>query len=99
MTVTPTTEIQAANTSTCDSLAKEAVDISAEKDIRLLKVRSPEVLEDNRASYEKPSGDSTAIVLSCTGTGAWSNATETNVLLELTVDSDGDFFIGYKQQD
>ena len=80
----------------CAKLAEEAVAISEDEDVSLLKVRDFKPTEDNRTGFVKPSsGD--ALLLSCTGTGIWSDTTQGAVRLEATVDSDGDTFIAYNQ--
>jgi hypothetical protein len=90
-----------ATTTTCDDLASEAVRISEEQEavVKLLKVRQPDVVEDNRETYEVPSGGDDVLVLSCKGVGVWSDATKSDVQLELTVDSDGDEFVSYEPID
>lgn len=99
-TVAPTTESASSGLVdfTCDDLAEQAVEISEGNDVELIKVRSPEVVEDNRLTYEEPNDDSSVVVFSCSGTGVWSNNEEQSVLVKATVDSDGDFFVGYEQQ-
>jgi hypothetical protein len=86
-------------TATCDDLAKEAVRISEKQDVQLLKVRSAKIVTDNRKTVAKPSGDKAALVLSCRGTGVWSDAGDNSpVLLKLTIDSDGEQFVEYAEQ-
>jgi hypothetical protein len=82
---------------TCDQLAQESVEAAKTQDVQLLKVRNPKIVKDNRKTYEKPAGDDDALVLSCKGTGVWSDG-EANgpVLLKLTVDADGDDFIAWE---
>jgi hypothetical protein len=81
----------------CAMLAKEAVSLSKGEDIKLIKVRSPKIVKDNRKTYKKPTGDDDALVLSCMGAGVWSDSTDSPVLLDLTVDADGDPFVAYKE--
>jgi len=83
-----------------EQLGAEAVRASAESSqtpIKLLKVRSPRVVQDNRHTYTVPTGTKMALILSCSGVGVWSNGDEeTRVLIELKVDADEDAFIYYE---
>lgn len=82
----------------CEDLATEAVDVSVTQDaaVELLKVRQPRVVKDRRETYKLPTGSAEALILSCTGTGVWSDGTKSPVVLEYTVDSDGDTWVAYK---
>ena len=83
----------------CADLASEAVDSSSDgKDDQseLLKVRNPRVVKDNRKTWMAPTGDGEALILSCKGTGVWSDIDPSPVLLKLTVDSDGDQWIQWE---
>lgn len=92
-------EASSYKSATCEELAKQAVLASEKQDVQLLKVRSPKVVTDNRKTVTKPTGDKAALVLSCKGTGVWSDAGEdTPVLLKLTLDSDGETFYEYAEQ-
>ena len=84
---------------TCTQLAEEAVRISKGEDNELLKVRAPKIVTDNRKTFKKPKGDKEVLVLSCMGSGVWSDGGATApVLLKLVVDADGDPFVGYEPQ-
>jgi hypothetical protein len=86
---------------TCDELADEAVRISSESNdsSKLLKVREPAVVSDNRDTYKKPTGTGEALVLSCSGTGVWSDGGDNSkVVLKLTVDADGESYVAYEEQ-
>lgn len=81
----------------CQDVATEAVRISEEKDAALVltAVSGLEIVEDNRESLVQPdSGE--AVALSCEGTGTWNDMPDTPVLVELTVDSNGDEWVGYE---
>lgn len=82
---------------TCQDLADQAVEISKDQDTTLLKVRKLKVKADHSSDYKKPTGDKESLVLSCTGTGVWSSGATTPVLLQYTVDSDGQGFFSYKE--
>ncbi len=83
----------------CEKLAKEAVRVSSEQEaqVRLIKVRGVKVRKDNRMSFKKPTGDKSALVMSCKGTGVWSDGDDRPVLVNLSVDADGDEFVEYKE--
>jgi len=87
---------QKADKLTCTDLADKAVEISHDKDVKLLKVRKLKLETDNYATYKLPTGDKEALILSCTGTGVWSNGDTSPVLLKYTVDSDGQVFYSYE---
>jgi hypothetical protein len=81
----------------CDQLAAEAARMPKNGNVQLLKVRSPGIVQDNRRSYTKPTGTGDALILSCQGTGVWSDGgPDSPVLLKLTIDKDGDTFTGYE---
>jgi hypothetical protein len=82
----------------CKDLAKRSAKISQDQanGITLLKVRGLKVVKDHRESYRLPKGDGEALLLSCTGTGVWSDITKSPVRLKWTVDADGDDFIEYQ---
>ena len=82
---------------TCADLASEAVALSEDEGVRLLKVREPEIELDQRSTYQRPSGTEETAILRCLGTGVWSDGTTSNVRLTLKVDADGDAFIGYAE--
>ena len=90
-------EESAREDTTCESLADESITISEDQDIQLLKVRKPVVKRDNRDTYTEPTGTKDALLMSCTGTGVWSNGTTTPVLIRYTVDADGDEFVQYRE--
>ena len=83
---------------TCADLADEAVSISEGQDVELVKVRSPKIVKDHRDDVTVPKGDGDALVLSCRGTGVWSDGGPTSqVKLELTVDADKELFVRYQE--
>jgi hypothetical protein len=84
----------------CDDLASESVRISDENDqpLKLLKVRNPTIVTDNRESYSVPTGNEEALILKCEGMGVWSTGDNAMVTLRETVDSDGDAWIKYAIQ-
>lgn len=87
------------NQATCDDLADEAVRISAEDaglGAKLLKVREARTVEDNRDTYQTPTGSDEALVLACRGEGAWSDGSKIDVRIELSVDSDGESWVFFK---
>lgn len=82
---------------TCDDLAEEAVRISDESGSlfgTLLKVRGVTLTDDHRTSYTRPTGTDDALILGCRGAGVWSNGADLDVELSLTIDSDGDVWVG-----
>jgi hypothetical protein len=83
---------------TCADLADEAVRISEEQQppVLLLKVREPTTVDDNTRTYEVPTGSESVLVLSCVGTGVWSDGTSDDVRLRLTVDADAEAFVYYE---
>lgn len=82
---------------TCEDLAEEAVRISAEAaNGELMKVRDPQIVTDNRETFEMPQGVNDALVLECQGMGVWNSGVNYPVLLSLTVDADGDGFVYYE---
>ena len=87
---------------TCDYLADEAVKLSKDQSeqnqgVTLLKVRHPEIKKDNRKTFELPKGDKSAVILQCRGAGVWSDGGNNDVRIKLTVDSDGEQFIGFQE--
>lgn len=83
----------------CGTAAKEAVRISREQapPVQLEGVRDLEVTQDARDTYDVPERDGEATVLTCRGTGRWSDGdTTTPVVVGVTVDADGDFFVFYE---
>lgn len=87
-------------TTTCEDIAEDSVRISGESnsDVKLIKVRAIKVKTDNRKTVVKPtSGGGDSLVLACTGTGVWSDASTTPVLLKMTVDADGELFVSYEE--
>lgn len=85
------------DTMSCDDLAAHAVGMSEAQGakLRLLKVRDPQVVKDNR-SGDRASGAVEELILSCSGIGVWSDGGSTaEVQLRLTVDADGDEFVHY----
>ncbi|MDN4159908.1 hypothetical protein [Nocardioides abyssi] len=83
----------------CERAVTEAVRISAEQEpaVLLEDVTDLVVLRDERDDHELPSGDTDATVLSCRGTGVWSDGdTTTPVLVGVTVDADGVLYVFYE---
>ncbi|MEU4217343.1 hypothetical protein [Actinoplanes sp. NPDC026623] len=83
----------------CSTISAAAVYNSAhdQNRIKLLKVRAPRIVVDNRRGFTAPKGSSIKVALACTGTGTWSNGnSHTKVHVELRVDSDGEGFILFK---
>ncbi|WKN49232.1 DUF2510 domain-containing protein [Nocardioides sp. Arc9.136] len=83
----------------CGTTVEEAVRISEEQapPVRLLDVRDVEVVVDARGSVEVPTGPEEATVLTCRGTGTWSDGDRsTPVIVGVTVDSEGDYFVHYE---
>jgi hypothetical protein len=84
----------------CKRLGKQAAEISDEQSngmsLILLKVRAPRIIKDNRETYKLPKGDKETLLLSCRGTGVWSDMSKSPVLLRWTVDADGDDFVAYE---
>jgi len=82
----------------CDYLADEAVRISAENTqvVLLLKVRDPSIVQDNRASYEVPTGTKDTLILRCEGLGVYNDGEDAPTRLDWTVDSDGDQYVLFK---
>lgn len=97
-TADPAAEAPSLATYTCPQLATEAAAISKGKDLELIKVRAPKIVKDNRKTFKKPTGDKDALVLSCKGTGVWSDNTTAPVVMKLTVDADGTGFVSYEEQ-
>jgi hypothetical protein len=83
---------------TCDVLAEEAVLVSQSLDdgeADLVKIRESAVVEDHRADYLPPAGAEESLLLSCRGTAAWTDLSESAVLTQLTIDADGEVFVAY----
>lgn len=83
---------------TCQQLAAEAAAVSAGDPIELLKVRELQEEFRRRFNYDPPEGADETLLLSCTGTGVWSDGQRTPVEVRLTVDADGDRFVWYEAQ-
>jgi hypothetical protein len=81
----------------CEDVAKEAVDISKEKDALLVLegVTELSVAEDNRDSFSPPDSGR-GLVLSCTGTGQWNEMDDTAVKVQLEAGSDGEPWVRYE---
>ena len=85
----------------CQDVAEEAVGISDDQEDQMFvleDVRDLEIIEDNRDSYETPSSGE-EVILSCEGTGVWDKIDEAPVLVQKTVDADGDEWIRYEMTD
>ena len=86
----------------CATTAEEAVRVSEEQHppVRLEDVEDLRVVEDRRESHEVPTGGGDETVLTCRGTGVWSDGdTTTPVLVRVTVDSEGQYFVFYEATD
>ncbi|WP_148573063.1 hypothetical protein [Nocardioides caldifontis] len=86
---------------TCEEVAEEAVGISDDQEGQLFvleDVKALSIVEDNRDDYETPSSGE-EVILSCEGTGVWDKLDETPVLVQKTIDSDGDEWIRYEMTD
>jgi len=84
---------------TCDAAAEEAVTISANSGdltTKLLKVREPAVVEDNRADLQQPSGTGDVLVMACEGVGVWEDGSNDRVRIEVSLDADQDVFVFYE---
>lgn len=84
----------------CQDVADEAVTISDDNKgmLILVKVTDLEIVEDHRE--DPPSPDKgRAVVLTCKGTGEWDDMGDTPVIVELTVDSDGEEWVRYEMTD
>jgi hypothetical protein len=82
---------------TCADLAEDAVELGENPaGVALLKVRSPEMTEDNRTDYTLPTGTGETVLLQCKGAGVFNNGMTNRVKLEATVDADEDIFVGWE---
>lgn len=83
---------------TCEDLAADAVRISEDQDVQLLKVRGLKVdLDKQESGWDTPTGTDEVVVMRCTGRGVWSDGSDSNVRVELRVDADDDAFVYYKE--
>jgi len=80
---------------TCAQLGVEAARVSKGGTPELLTVRAPTMVKDNRATYTKKAGAKAALLMTCKGTGVWSDGTNTALTLQLTVDAKGNQFVVY----
>ena len=81
----------------CARLGVEAAKISKGENVELLKVRAPKIVKDSRKTYKKPTGSKSVVLLTCKGTGVWSDGDEkTMVMLSLKMDADGSLFAYYQ---
>jgi hypothetical protein len=84
---------------TCDELADEAVRISEEDTgfgVKLLKVHTPQLVEDNRDDYEIPTGANRERIMACRGGGSWADGDTVDVRVELSVDADDEQWVFFK---
>lgn len=82
---------------TCEQLADEAVRISEDQEVSLLKVRALEVsLDKQETGWDEPTGAEEVTVLRCNGVGVWSDGSNDNVRVMLKVDADADAFVYYE---
>lgn len=91
-------EVEAGDDSmTCEQLADEAVRISEDQDVKLLKVRALEVsLDKQETGWDEPTGTDEVTVLRCNGQGVWSDGSKDDVRIMLKVDADADAFVFYE---
>lgn len=81
---------------TCEDLAEEAAALGeSSTGVSLLKVRQPEMVTDNRADYQVPTGSGETLVLECRGAGVFSNNAKSDVKLKATVDADEDYWVSW----
>jgi hypothetical protein len=91
-------DVAASGPMTCDQLATEAVELSEDEPVELLKVRALDVdLDQQTSGWDAPTGADETVVLRCTGRGVWSDGSKQGVRLELSVDADEDYFVSYQQ--
>ena len=84
----------------CEDVADEALTIDEDKDemLSLTGVSDLEIVEDNRKDFEAPA-DGRGVVLSCEGTGEWTDLGEAPVLVVLEAGEDGDEWVRYEMTD
>ncbi|NTW39072.1 MAG: DUF2510 domain-containing protein [Cellulomonadaceae bacterium] len=84
-------ELAALNTLTCQDVGDDAVTYSAEEagtDLIALTSTSDMVLtNDLRGSLRRPTGSSTTLVMTCTGTGGWADGVSTPLTVSLYIDA------------
>lgn len=80
----------------CTDLAEEAAGLESDTGVSLLKVRDPQVTQDNRADYTAPTGADEVVLLQCKGTGVFSNGMTNRVKIEATIDADEDMFVSWQ---
>jgi hypothetical protein len=84
--------------STCEDVAASAVTFSDDVELAgsplLVSVDDAAMLEDDRASVDLPSSGY-ALVMSCTGTGAWADGRAAPIVMQLLVDPSGHLFVTY----
>jgi len=78
----------------CDDVAKEALTIDDDKgeSLALTDVSDLEIEEDNREDFKAPESGR-GLVLSCKGTGEWTDLGEAPVRVTLEADADGDQWV------
>jgi hypothetical protein len=81
----------------CEDVAEEALSIDEDKDemLSLTDVTELEIAEDNREGFEPPA-DGRGVVLSCEGTGEWTDLGEAPVLVVLEAGDDGEEWVRYE---
>jgi hypothetical protein len=84
----------------CEDVAEEALTIDEDKEemLSLTDVTDLEIVEDNREGFEAPA-DGRGVVLSCKGTGEWTDLGDAPVLVVLEAGEDGDEWVRYEMTD
>lgn len=84
----------------CEDVAKEALTIDSDKSetLSLTDVTALEITEDNRENFSAPEGRR-GVVLSCEGTGEWTDLGEARVSVVLEASEDGDQWVRYEMVD
>lgn len=84
----------------CEDVAKEALSIDENKDeaFALTDVTDLEIAEDNRENFSPPA-DGRGVVLSCEGTGEWTDLGEAPVIVVLEAGEDGEEWVRYEMAD
>lgn len=81
----------------CEDVAKEAltIDENKEESFALKDVTDLEIAEDNRKDFSPPK-DGRGVVLSCEGTGDWTDLGEAPVMVVLEAGEDGEEWVRYE---
>lgn len=81
---------------TCADLSTEAIEISKNQDVQILKINGLAMNSDTRGQANPATATQTWHALSCHGTALWSDGDAGDVALVLEVDVDGDTFVSYQ---